>query len=163
MYFFNNQKSGLFKISPQLIFLFSPAIIFIILSLNSCSSGIKTEDDQKARLHELKKEISEDLTENLLPYWILTMQDTINGGFYGRVDANEQVYPEADKGGILNARILWTFSSAYRIFKDSTYLELANYARDYIINHFLDEEYGGAYRTVNMKGEPADTKKTYIN
>jgi mannobiose 2-epimerase len=27
------------------------------------------------------------------------------------------------------------------------------------VNHFLDEEYGGAYRTVNMKGEPEDTRK----
>ena len=127
--------------------------------MNSCSSGIKTENDESSKLPDLKKEISEDLTKNLLPYWMLTMPDTINGGFYGRVDANEQVYPDADKGGILNARILWTFSSAYRIFKDSTYLRVANYAKDYIVNHFLDEEYGGAYRTVNMKGEPADTRK----
>jgi len=133
--------------------------LFILLYLNSCNQGKNPDNEPNSRLLELKKEISEDLTGNLLPYWAATMPDTINGGFYGRVDANEQVYPNAEKGGILNARILWTFSSAYRVLKDSTYLHLARYARDYIVTHFLDEKYGGAYRTVNMKGEPGDTRK----
>jgi mannobiose 2-epimerase len=157
--FLGDQKSEPCKMSTHAKFSYFPVIIFIILNLCSCSSEKNTEMDQNSRLSDLKKEITKDLTENLLPYWMLTMPDSINGGFYGRVDADEQVYPDADKGGILNARILWTFSSAYRIFKDSTYLQVANYAMDYIVNHFLDEKYGGAYRTVNMNGEPADTRK----
>jgi mannobiose 2-epimerase len=157
--FFNYQKSDSLKMSSPNKSLLFLAFIFIFLSQNSCSPGKNTGQDQKSQLLQLKKEISEDLLENLLPYWSMIMPDTINGGFYGRVDASEQVYPNADKGGILNARILWTFSSAYRIFKDSSYLHMANYAKDYIVSHFLDEEYGGAYRTVNEIGEPADTRK----
>ncbi len=134
-------------------------LVFIMLSLVSCTSGKHPDNEPDTILFELKEEISEDLTQNLLPYWMSTIPDTINGGFYGRVDAKEKVYPEADKGGILNARILWTFSSAFRVLKDSTYLNLANYARDYIVDHFLDEEFGGAYRTVNMEGDPKDTRK----
>jgi len=157
--FFNNKKSDSLKMrSPNRSLLFL-AFIFIFLIQNSCSPRKNTRHDQIPKLLQLKKEISEDLTGNLLPYWSTKMPDPVNGGFYGRVDANEQAYPNADKGGILNARILWTFSSAYRIFKDSSYLHVANYARDYIMSHFLDEEYGGAYRMVNMKGEPADTRK----
>jgi mannobiose 2-epimerase len=87
------------------------------------------------------------------------MVDLRNGGFYGRIDGNEKVYPEAEKGGILNARILWTYSAAYRIYKDTSYLRLATRARDYILAHFIDRQFGGAYRSVNAKGEPADTRK----
>lgn len=111
------------------------------------------------RMQQLKKEVSANLTQNLLPYWSKNMVDRVNGGFYGRIDANDKVYPNEDKGGILNARILWTYSSAYRIYKDTAYLTLARRAKDYIMAHFLDKQYGGAYRSVNSKGEPADTRK----
>jgi len=157
--FFYKQKLGPLELSLIKRPLILLILIIIFLNQNSCSTRKNTMHDQHPKLLQLKKEISEDLTGNLLPYWSAKMPDTINGGFYGRVDAKEQVYPDADKGGILNARILWTFSSAYRIFQDSSYLHLASYARDYIMKYFLDEEYGGGYRTVNMKGEPADTRK----
>jgi len=110
-------------------------------------------------MEQLRKEISDNLTGNLLPYWSSKLVDTLNGGFYGRVDFNEKIYPDAEKGGILNARILWTFSSAFRILHDSSYLMLATRARDYIMNHFIDREYGGGYRTVKSTGEPGDTRK----
>lgn len=136
-------------------------LLFVILitNFNSCSYKKEITSEEETKLHQLKKEISDDLTSNLLPYWSTKMIDTLNGGFYGRIDKNEQIYPDADKGGILNARILWTFSSAYRVLKDSSYLHIATYAKDYILKHFIDSEYGGAYRTVNQYGEPADTRK----
>ncbi|MCX6255888.1 MAG: AGE family epimerase/isomerase [Bacteroidia bacterium] len=110
-------------------------------------------------MYQLKTEVSANLTQNILPYWSSRMVDNVNGGFYGRINWNEQVFPDDDKGGILNARILWTFSSAYRILKDSAYLRLATRAKDYISAHFIDKQYGGAYRSVNSKGEPSDTRK----
>ena len=87
------------------------------------------------------------------------MGDPVNGGFYGRIDYQERVYPEADKGGILNARILWTFSSAYRVTKDTYFLSIAKRARDYIPDHFIDQKYGGTYRSVNSNGEPSYIRK----
>ena len=62
-------------------------------------------------LHTLRNEVQEVLTTNILPYWIHRMIDT-RGGFYGRINGNDELIPEADKGAILNARILWTFSAA---------------------------------------------------
>ena len=43
---------------------------------------------------------------NILNYWIHKVKDEENGGFYGRVDGNDQVHPEAEKGAVMNARIL---------------------------------------------------------
>ena len=140
--------------------IYLPVIALILnISLNSSADGSDRNADPEKRMQQLRKEVSADLTGNLLPYWSKNMVDNVNGGFYGRIDGNEKVYPDEDKGGILNARILWTYSSAYRIYKDTSYLRLANRARDYIMAHFIDKEYGGAYRSVTAKGEPSDTRK----
>ena len=155
----NEHRTPALKILPIKRFILLLIIVIPGINFSGCSQKKEISSDQKAILQQIEKEISEDLTENLLPYWSTKMIDTVNGGFYGRVDANEKVYPDADKGGILNARILWTFSSAYRVLNDSSYLRLATYAKDYILTYFIDKEYGGGYRTVKPNGEPSDTRK----
>ena len=63
----------------------------------------------------MKKEMQDVLENNILRFWLDKMQDHENGGFYGRIDAGGVLHPEAEKGAILNARILWAFSAAYRV------------------------------------------------
>jgi cellobiose epimerase len=116
-------------------------------------------NDSSPRLNKLKNEVFLNLTQNILPYWSRRMIDYGNGGFYGRINYDDKVFPYEDKGGILNARILWTFSSAYRILKDTSCLRIANRSRDFIMAHFIDKEYGGAYLSVKSDGEPSDTRK----
>ena len=101
------------------------------------------------------------LENNILHFWQTKMVDHENGGFYGRVDGHEVLHPEAEKGAILNARILWTFSAAYRVMKKPEYLETATYAKEYFIEHFLDKEYGGVYWSVDAKGQPLNTRKQF--
>ena len=115
--------------------------------------------DQSRELKQLKMEVKVVLTGNILPFWSGKMIDNENGGFYGRIDGNDKLHPDAYKGGILNARILWTYSSAYRVLHDSAYLIAAKRARDYILDHFIDKDFGGAYLSLNSKGEPLDTRK----
>lgn len=104
-----------------------------------------------------------ELTENILSFWIDKMQDTVNGGFYGQIDGNDVLHRDANKGAILNARILWTFSAAYRILGNDEYLKIAQRAYDYIITYFIDKEYGGVYWELDYKGNPVNTKKqTYV-
>ena len=117
----------------------------------------------------MKREMQDVLTQNILPFWLDKMQDHENGGFYGRMDGQGQLYPEAEKGAILNARILWAFSAAYRYFSRfspltshlQNYLDAATRAKRYIIDHFIDREYGGVYWSVDYKGCPLDTKKQF--
>ena len=86
----------------------------------------------------------QDVVEhNILRFWIDKMQDPDHGGFYGRMDGHGVLYPLAEKGAVLNARILWSFSAAYRVLKNPEYLAMATYAKDYFMAHFLDQEYGG--------------------
>ena len=67
--------------------------------------------------------------------------------------------PETEKGAVLNARILWTFSAAYRLLKKEEYLSAAMRAKRYVIDHFYDREFGGIYWSLDYKGHPLDTKK----
>ena len=109
----------------------------------------------------LKQEVREVLEHNILRFWIDRMQDDEHGGFYGRIDGNNVLHADADKGAILNARILWTFSAAYRVLGKPVYLEMANRAYRYFIDHFIDPKYGGVYWSLDYKGEPKDTKKQF--
>jgi mannobiose 2-epimerase len=107
---------------------------------------------------EFKQQIREELITNILPFWSTKMVDPC-GGFYGQITGHGQIIPDADKGGILNARILWTFSSAYLQEKNPVYLEMANRAKEFILKYFFDPEMGGTYWKVSYEGQPADTKK----
>lgn len=98
------------------------------------------------------------LTEVILPFWMTRMPDP-RSGFYGRIDGLGNVHPEAEKGAILNARILWTFSAAYRILGDPAYLDMATRAKCALLDNFFDPEYGGVYWSLHPDGTPKDTKK----
>ncbi len=101
----------------------------------------------------------DELTRNIMPYWMTRMPDERQGGFYGRIDGNDNVVEDAPKGAILNARILWSFSAAYITVRNPAYLKMAERAYSYICRHFFDETYGGTYWCLTAGGEPLETKK----
>ena len=107
----------------------------------------------------LKAEVTEELVTNILPFWMTKMIDSKDGGFYGRIDGSGRVFNDADKGCVLNARILWTFSSAFRILKNPDYLKTAERSKDYLLDHFFDKEFGGLFWLLDHKGQMKDWKK----
>ena len=113
------------------------------------------------RVDVMKREMQDVLENNILRFWLDQMMDYEHGGFYGRMAHDGELHPEAEKGAILNARILWAFSAAFRVLKHPEYLEAATRAKDYIIEHFIDQEYGGVYWSVDCEGNPLDTKKQF--
>lgn len=115
----------------------------------------------KEEVKTLKAEVRDVLENNILNFWLDKMVDEENGGFYGQMTGEGEIVKTADKGGILNARILWSFSAAYRVLHKQEYLEAATRAKDYIIDHFIDKEYGGTYWSLDYKGQPKDTKKQF--
>lgn len=107
----------------------------------------------------LSEALKHELTDNILPYWIRYTVDQEYGGFYGKITNENQVIKTADKAVVICARILWTFSAAYRIFQCGEYKEMADRAWGYLISHFWDHEYGGVFWNLSYKGVPIDTKK----
>lgn len=114
--------------------------------------------DNPAKISAYKNELRHEL-DDILSYWITNAIDTVNGGFFGKINNTNVADIYAPKGVVLNARILWAFSAAYDLTKNTTYLDQAHRAYQYITEYFIDHEFGGVYWTVNYKGEKLDTKK----
>ena len=110
-------------------------------------------------INKLRFEMQSELVRNILPFWMNKSVDKEFGGFYGQINGFGQVVSGAEKGGILNSRILWTFSAAYNQLKDHGYRQMADYSKNYVLAHFFDDTCGGTYWTINAEGRPADTKK----
>lgn len=99
------------------------------------------------------KEAEYCLYHNILPYWV-RLRDDEHGGYYGQVRGDETIVPTAERSAILYARLLWTFSACKM-------KEQADRVKNYILDHFIDKQYGGAYWTVNYMGQPINTKKQF--
>lgn len=109
-------------------------------------------------ISNFKKEIQESL-HDILQFWTKNTIDLEYDGFIGKMDFEGKIHPKAEKGCVLNARILWTFSAAYNFTKDDKFLKVAERAYHYIQNHFRDAENGGVYWSVNFEGNPLNTRK----
>jgi len=109
----------------------------------------------KTGLHvQLNKSLKQILT-----FWQTQMPDYQHGGFLGAMRHNGQKVPDAPKGAVLNARILWTFSTAALQLKDETLRGSADRAYAYFSEHFFDLEFGGIYWGIDFMGAPLETKK----
>lgn len=129
--------------------------LFISLSTVLASAQTRPEVDQ------LKAEVENNLIENILPFW---MENTVDpfGGFYGIVGVDGKAFEGADRGTLMTARILWTFSRAYRQYGLEEYKKMADWAADYLLNHCIDKKYGGLFWTLDSEGAVKDgSKMTY--
>ncbi|MDR3340513.1 MAG: AGE family epimerase/isomerase [Candidatus Symbiothrix sp.] len=136
------------------------ALGLILLLIFSCAPKPTAEEIAAS---QMKQEIVDDLKNNVLAFWAKYAPDS-DAGFYGQILADATPVPEANKGAILNARILWTFSSAYRELNDEQYKVLADRAANYFLDHFLDKEYGGVFYDLHADGTPAAMQKVvYAN
>lgn len=106
-------------------------------------------------------DVQKTLEENILPFWAEKMADTRRGGFYGQMCGDGTLREDAPKGAILCGRILWSFSAAYRVLGKKSYLDSADRAKSYLLDHFIDKEFGGVYWSVDCEGNPLDTKKQF--
>lgn len=127
------------------------------------------------KINVFKQELREEFIGHMLPFW-MNLKDEENGGFYGLVDFNLNLDKKADKGCILNSRILWLFSNLYTRIETgkwgtvevddalkSRWLEIADHAYRFLVEAFLDKEMGGVYWSVTYDGKPADTTKHTYN
>lgn len=113
----------------------------------------------RATLRMLRKELFSELTRGMLPYWRRHAVDKAHGGFVGLIDGDNVAQENAPKGAVLNARILWTFSAAYRALGDPALRAIADRAAEYFASFFIDPVHGGVYWMVDARGRPRDVRK----
>lgn len=108
------------------------------------------------------EEIRRHLVEDIIPFW-KGLVDEKHGGYYGEMDYELTLYKQADKGCILNSRILWFFSNAYISLGDEECLQHALHSYEFLKNAFLDKDHGGVYWSVTYDGIPKDDSKHTYN
>ncbi|MDO3383212.1 AGE family epimerase/isomerase [Gilvimarinus algae] len=92
-------------------------------------------------------------------WWLDLAQDPAQGGFYGEIDDDGRPNTAAEKGVVLNTRILWFFSEAALFTGEADYRRAAERAYRYLREYFFDAEYGGYYWSLRANGQLASGKK----
>ncbi|MCL2243297.1 MAG: AGE family epimerase/isomerase [Treponema sp.] len=108
-----------------------------------------------------KQEALQMIRNNILPFWQGMIDNS--GGFYGEADFYGNINKTADRGCILNSRILWTFSAAYKVLGDVSCMLYAKHAYDILCGSFLDREHGGLYWLISHNGMPVNVRKQFYN
>jgi cellobiose epimerase len=99
-----------------------------------------------------------ELTDNILKFWHDRALDRAHGGFFGLIDANGRVDPDAPRASVVNTRILWTFAAATRLL-GGEYRETADWALDYVLGKLWDHEAGGLFWMLDADGNPVSARK----
>ncbi len=109
----------------------------------------------------LKENARVMLEERIIPFWS-ALRDNEFGGFYGYMGFDLELDRKAEKGCILNSRILWFFSRCARQLGREDCLDNARHAYSFLMDRCLDKEYGGVYWSLNHDGSVLDDgKHTY--
>lgn len=125
----------------------------------------------------MREEVKRELLSDIIPFWKGLRDDTY-GGYYGWLSYDLKREEKAEKGCILNSRILWFFSNVYTLYRQGliteeecqtagytgeSLLAEARHAYKFLKEHCLDEEYGGIYWSLKYDGTPLDTTKHTYN
>ena len=102
------------------------------------------------------------LVENIIPFW-QNLKDAEYGGYYGYLSQELVLDKKAEKGCILNSRILWFFAEAAIVLERQDLREYADHAYDFLLNHCIDRENGGVFWSMTFDGKPLDTTKHTYN
>lgn len=99
--------------------------------------------------------------DRIIAFW-RSLRDDTWGGYYGLVDENLNLDKKAEKGCILNSRILWFFSEAAMLTGEETLRREADHAYAFLRAHCLDRENGGVFWSLSYDARVLDdTKHTY--
>lgn len=104
----------------------------------------------------------EHLENTILPFW-MRLKDDAFGGYIGYVDQDLVPDRTAEKGCILNSRILWFFSEAAMTLQRQDLRQYADHAYRFLSQNCLDSENGGIYWSMSHDGKPLDTTKHTYN
>ncbi len=115
-----------------------------------------------AELEIFSTQVSEHLFNHYLPFWCGPALDREHGGWMAWLSNDLHPDRSQPKGLIVNARILWAFSAAYRARPTPLHAEMAERAFDFLTNRFWDSNHGGAFWRLNDAGKVIDdSKKIY--
>lgn len=116
----------------------------------------------QSELKAYREIFDKELHGNILAYWMKYGVEATGDGFYGAVDMENRPVTTANKTCVLNARILWTFAAAAKMFDNAEYGKIADRALNVVLRDFQDHENGGFFMEITPDNKVAnDIKHTY--
>jgi len=85
-----------------------------------------------------KNELFKILTEEIYPFWNHLYDP--NGGFFSLVDNDGNIHKEADRGVLLQLRILWFYSKLYSVYPTKEVKKYAQHAFDFVTKYFMTHQ-----------------------
>lgn len=111
---------------------------------------------------ELKAQFERELLNNILPFWIDHAVDKHHGGFFGALTNRREAHNDMPRSSVICSRILWTYSAAYRIYRKTDFLHMAQHAYDYLFKALWDGTYDGVFWQIDADRQPTmDRKHSY--
>ena len=159
IYYMIYYKEKLFYMRIKYLPCVIPLIYLLFLSCSGKEQSERTGNKPDRPVFSPGESFRAEVEENILPYWMFKTTDPVNGGFYGVVSRKGRVENDASRTLVINARILWTFSEAYRLFNKEKYLYTATRAYHYLLDHFKDNKKGGFFWKNSHTGEVTDSSK----
>lgn len=116
--------------------------------------------DPKGYLQMWQEHYRNDLTSNILPFWLDYGLDRTNGGVYTCVDRRGQLM-DSTKSVWFQGRCAYVYAMAYNnVDRRPEYLEMAKSCLDFIEQHCFDTD-GRMYFEVTADGRPL-RKRRYV-
>ena len=104
-------------------------------------------------MHSFAMQYHEELTKNILPFWLNHSIDQQFGGFFTCLDQKGKVY-DTDKFVWLQARQIWCFSFMYKnVEANPEWLNMALHGAEFLQKYGRDEK-GNWYFSLTQKGQP---------
>jgi mannobiose 2-epimerase len=111
----------------------------------------------------LRKQFETELQDNILSFWLTKSRRPDMKGFWGAADIKGNPVPTATQSCVLNARILWTFSAAAKLYNKKEYSDMAHLAYEVLSHRFADPQQGGYFMELEADFSIAnDIKHTYV-
>ncbi len=111
------------------------------------------------QISQFRNQVESEWRDNIAPFWLRYALDEKHGGFHGWITNDLKIDQQAEKGIVLNSRILWTFAMACRLYPEAEFRRVADRAFNYITDYFIDRIHGGVFWTLDYRGQPLDMKK----
>jgi mannobiose 2-epimerase len=108
---------------------------------------------------DLARRAEEHLFGHILPFWSGPALDAEQGGWMAWLTNDLKPDRAKPKGLILNTRLLWTFAAAYRARPEFRFHDLAERARQWVMERFWDAGHGGAFWQLDDAGRVVDDSK----
>lgn len=135
------------------------SLCVLIYAMQPITTYASPSKEQQNKLSELSSAAEHELLENILPFWLKHAPSSGPFAFQGELDAQREPRPQALRGMLLSARLLYTFSAAHRMYPANGYLELADKAYLDLEQRFWDVRHGGYYWSANADGSINDRRK----